>query len=475
MNRQLSLLCLALIAAIAWVSARAEGPERDERGWLTGPVAANAQAVISGISDDERPQIELPKSLLAKIDQPTVIFYFSPTCPHCRAVAVETQALSERLRAHGAEFLWVSSGSASEADLAEFQKTYGVKADIVTDTDREIVSAIGARSTPSALLVEPLDGKVGKTKVAVRDIWYPYVPGFDTVIEGRVAKNPFAGFESGRYVGTNACGACHVVEHMSWGATHHAVAWYTLEKQGKTTDAECTGCHVTGNGQPTGWNPADEHSKLTDVGCEACHGPGGPHDGETTDAREQCATCHDAKHSIAFSVDKGVPLIDHFFADHLTEAEYDDRRRKLFDGSLPRELLAFEEGAQLGAAACQECHPEAYESWAGSPHANAMASLAKDDKKKDAACVKCHATAKQSGPPPSEISEFHILDGVGCESCHGPGEKHAANPTTENIEALGEDCPVCVIEAVCTSCHTQEWDPTWDLETKLPKVGHGPK
>ena len=466
MKRLLPILVLLAIPA------QAEGPERDARGWLPGPIAANAPAVINGIADDEMPLIELPKGLLAKVDKPTVIVYFSPTCPHCRAVTEETQHLATRLEPHGAQLLWVASGSAKQADLTEFNATFGVTGSVIVDTDREIVAAIAARSTPSALLVEPTDKK---GKVAVRDIWYPFVPGFGALVEGRVAKNPFIAFEDGVYQGNNACGSCHVVEHMSWGASHHAVAWYTLEKQNKTTDAACTGCHVTGNGKPGGWTADAEHSKLTDVGCESCHGPGGPHDGTRADPADACVECHDAKHSIAFSVEKGLPLIDHFFADHMTEADYDERRRKLFNGQLPRELLAFEEGKQLGASACQECHAAEHASWTMSAHASAMGSLAKDDKRKDVACVKCHATAKQSGLAPTELGEFHTLDGVGCESCHGPGEKHVANPTKDNIEGLGEDCPVCVIEAVCTSCHTQEWDPTWDLETKLPKAGHGKK
>jgi hypothetical protein len=67
-----------------------------------------------------------------------------------------------------------------------------------------------------------------------------------------------------------------------------------------------------------------------------------------------------------------------------------------------------------------------------------------------------------------------VAESVGCEACHGPGGAHiAAKGGTDNIEKLGDDCPVCVIEAVCTSCHTSEFDKDWDLDTHLPKVGHG--
>ena len=88
-------------------------------------------------------------------------------------------------------------------------------------------------------------------------------------------------------------------------------------------------------------------------------------------------------------------------------------------------------------------------------------------------CVACHATPKQTGPRSSAVGDYRVEDAVGCESCHGPGSRHVeAGGGTDNIERLGDDCPVCVIEAVCTSCHTAEWDKTWHLETKLPKVHH---
>jgi len=90
-------------------------------------------------------------------------------------------------------------------------------------------------------------------------------------------------------------------------------------------------------------------------------------------------------------------------------------------------------------------------------------------------CVKCHASPKvHGGPVAQELSAFAVDEGgVGCESCHGPGGKHvAAGGGTDNIEGLGEDCPVCVLEALCTSCHTSEWDPGWALETRLEAVKH---
>ncbi len=456
---------------LAWVAlilgASALAADTDDRGWTTGGTAAvDAQKVIQGVA--QRPVLDFPRHLTDRIDGETVLFYFSPTCPHCRHVAEEVQALSDRL-AGRARVLGVASGSATEAELAEFRATFGVTFDLIVDTERDIMAAMAVRSTPSAMLVSPK----AKGKLDVHDLWYPYLPGWDAMVEGRVLGDIWKVFRPGEYLGNNVCGSCHGQEHRSWTLTHHAIAWRTLQKQDAHTNSECTGCHVTGAGQPTGWD-GDDHSPLVDVGCEACHGPGGPHDGERVDARTTCATCHDEKHSIAFSVEKGLPLIDHFRGNALTEAEIDERRRALYDGQAPRELLAFPEGKNVGAATCRGCHAVEHAWWSDDAHARGMDSL-RAEGSKDPACVRCHATAKQSGPPPTSMDGFMTLDGVGCESCHGPGADHvAAEGGTDNIQGLGESCPVCVLEALCTSCHTKEWDKTWRLEAKLPLVKHLP-
>jgi thiol-disulfide isomerase/thioredoxin len=466
----------ALAIGLLGVAVTAAAASVDPRGWTAGTMAVNTAAVLQG--PPERPELALPRALVDQLTGPTVLFYFSPACPHCRHVAAEVQALSERLRAGGsARVLGIASGSSTEAEMLEFRATFGVTFDVVVDTDREIQAAMGIRSTPSAMLVAPgprPKGKKAPATVEVRDLWFPYMPGWDGLIEARIGGDPWKVFRPGEYQGNNFCAACHLEEQASWRLTHHSVAWRTLVRGEKAEDPACTRCHVTGAGAEGGW-AGDPDSALVDVGCEACHGPGGPHDGERTEARTTCAGCHDADHSIAFSVDKGLPLIDHYEVNALSDAEYDQARRALYAGEAPRELLAFPEGKNVGSAACLGCHAVEHAWWSSSPHANAMASL-REEGSDDPACVRCHATAKVSGPPPAAVAGFDTLGGVGCESCHGPGEAHvAAGGGTDNIQGLGDSCPVCVIDAVCTSCHTPKWSPDWRLEERLERVKHEPK
>lgn len=449
---------------VALLVAAASAAQTD-RGWSPGVPAADAAALIAGKAPTP---VDLPASVASRVSGPTVLFFFSPTCPHCRHVAAEIEALHASLTARklGA-VLGIVSGSGTAAELAEFQATFHTTFPMVVDADRAVQTAMGARSTPSAMLVEP----AGKGKVRARDAWLPFYPGWSALVLGRVTGNPFEAYAPGKYVGTAACAPCHGDEHASWTLTLHAVAWRALTRGGTERDPKCTGCHVTGAGQPTGWD-GDPTSALVDVQCEACHGPGGPHDGARQDAATACAACHDAQHSIAFDLQKALPLIDHYRADTLSSEAFEAARRALYDGTAPQTLIAMPQGKNVGSAACLACHEAEHTWWSSDPHAAAMDSL-RAKGSTDPACVRCHATAKASGPPPTTLAGFDRLGGVGCESCHGPGETHvAAKGGVDNIVGLGESCPVCVIDAVCTSCHTPEWSPEWNLEAALAKIQH---
>ncbi|TNE84951.1 MAG: redoxin domain-containing protein, partial [Deltaproteobacteria bacterium] len=262
MKRPILLLPL-LIAGVAVATG-------DPRGWSEGQPAANAAAFMTQPALGE---IELPKSLLKTLKKKSVLVYFSPTCPHCRHVAPELGRMADKL-GNDAELVMIASSSSTDAALTEWKATFGGKYRIVKDGDRAIGTAMGIRSTPSALVVEP----ASNGKVKVLDAYYPFSPGYSALVEMRLGETPFASFEKGEYQGTAVCAACHTQEAEAWAITHHSMAWRTLVLDEEHENAECTGCHVTGNGQPGGWD-GDPGSHLTSVGCEACHGPSGPHDG----------------------------------------------------------------------------------------------------------------------------------------------------------------------------------------------------
>lgn len=457
---------IAVVCGILFAGAAAFAATADPRGWSVGQPAVNAARLLAPLP--ESVYLEFPTDFQKRLHRETVIIYFSPTCPHCQAAAPELARLATQI-ADRADVIGVVGARANTTDIAAFSAAYNWTFPVIKDETGDIAKALQVDSTPSVVLVKP-----EKKRALVVDFWYPYVRGYNTLIEMRLSAKPFDAFRKGEYHGNATCAACHAQEYDSWGLSHHSIAWYTLTKKSEQHNGECTNCHVTGAGQPTGWD-GDVESTLVDVGCEACHGPGGPHDGERQEASTACAGCHDPKHSIAFTYEKGLPLIDHYSANILTEAEWRDQRRALGAGEKPKALLAFAAGKSVGAAACAACHADEHAQWAGADHSKAMGQLKGKDAE-DPTCVRCHATPPASGPLPVGIAGFRVDEGVGCESCHGPGEAHVASKgAPDTIEGLGDDCPVCVIEAVCTNCHTPTWDKTFDLDVDLPLVAHRPK
>jgi len=125
-------------------------------------------------------------------------------------------------------------------------------------------------------------------------------------------------------------------------------------------------------------------------------------------------------------------------------------------------------GPYVGSTACAGCHAAETAQWQGTAHARAWASLVAKKRQLDQACFSCHATGavpwggEVLGPhAPGEVGS---LANVGCESCHGPGKDHVANPATPMAAPTA---------STCTGCHdaTQD-DGRFDYATYLPQVAH---
>ena len=464
---RLAAIVAMVLAVVAASAAIASAPA----GWSTGTKAAGTAAVLGPI---DPVTVVVPAAIGAVVKGETALFYFSPTCPHCQHAMPEVNALARRLEGTLA-FVGVASSRSTEDELAAFAKEYDAAFPLVVDETGGFSRAVGARSTPSLYLARPIDGATpagGIVEIEVFEGYAPYQRGLAGIVAmRRDLSDPFKHFEG--YQGELTCHACHTEEATSWAVSHHAMAYRTLYLKDRAEDLECVGCHVTGMGQPGGFEVGDHGSPLGNVTCEACHGPSGPHDGVKTEATTTCEGCHDAEHSIAFSVAKGLPHIDHYAANDMSEADLQRRLQEVAEGKGGRPLLAFPEGPTVGSAACKSCH-EPQHKWARKTdgHSKAMSQLTGADAS-NVACVACHATPRtMKGGNPTELAGYRLDEGVGCESCHGPGAAHAAAPSSSNIVGLGESCPECVIEAVCTSCHTAEWDPTWELKARLKAVDH---
>ena len=157
-----------------------------------------------------------------------------------------------------------------------------------------------------------------------------------------------------------------------------------------------------------------------------------------------------------------------------------------------------EDAKYVGSKSCQKCHFKEYASWQKTKMAQAFNTLKPNqaaeakqkakldpakDYTKDPKCVSCHVTGYgQPGGYPvvgKEWSEEEklrapLMEGVGCESCHGPGEKYSPYKKDNkeykwaDIVKLGAVHPD---EKRCITCHDNK-GPTSMSEFKFSeKIG----
>jgi hypothetical protein len=166
-----------------------------------------------------------------------------------------------------------------------------------------------------------------------------------------------------------------------------------------------------------------------------------------------------------------------------------------------------------GSDKCKTCHPQEHAVWEKTPHGHAMDALEKIASQPklrqfDGDCVVCHTVgfAIKTGYV-DEKSTPHLKH-VGCETCHGPGSAHAANPNHKDmlktlspwknekddrlppkatLEALAKLQPgqpnpnpvpanqqrvMAAVGTMCLRCHDGENDPKFDLNIYMPKIWH---
>jgi hypothetical protein len=148
-------------------------------------------------------------------------------------------------------------------------------------------------------------------------------------------------------------------------------------------------------------------------------------------------------------------------------------------------------GGYVGSAACQNCHEESYRVWKKTPHSKAFDVLRKavPPRTYDPECISCHVVGwnPQSFFPyvTGFLSEKETpkMINVGCEDCHGPGEKHcwAENHGTKadqeasriavrltEQEAADPKCP----KQNCYSCHDLDNSPEFKFDLYFPFIKH---
>jgi hypothetical protein len=167
----------------------------------------------------------------------------------------------------------------------------------------------------------------------------------------------------------------------------------------------------------------------------------------------------------------------------------------------------------VGTDACKVCHAAEHKKWAQHPHSHAMATLENVAKRPslrqfDGECVVCHTVGFRYKTGYVDDAKTKHLRDVGCESCHGPGSGHVADPKNKAVTELlspwkqpggpklpdaafmkkmadtppqdrgkvevpaGQLLLIRRVEGMCMQCHDHEADPHFDLYKYWEKVEH---
>ena len=211
---------------------------------------------------------------------------------------------------------------------------------------------------------------------------------------------------------------------------------------------------------------AEKGKRLYLTHCARCHG-------ETGDARRRVSTINSKTYLGAVDdtvlykiIERGIPRtgmapLGEREGGPLNPEQINDlvafiRSWEKTAPTLPEEaptkerpLFTQEEVAYVGSESCIGCHeslhPKHIDTWKKSPMAQKAFSLIRNEKDKTR-CIPCHAT----GYDPEK--KTYKEENVGCEACHGPGEKYQDMMTGTDAVEGGKIARENGLKS-CTRCH----------------------
>jgi YVTN family beta-propeller protein len=318
------------------------------------------------------------------------------------------------------------------------------------------------------------------------------------------------------YVGSRACARCHEGkaagnQYSHWLTTAHSKAWASLATpeakamarlSGIPDEPEkapvCLGCHATA-ADAEKWE-RDAGFRIEDgVQCEKCHGPGSEYmdekvmrDPEASHraglrkfTKRDCAVCHYAKGSHVAVTRKATLDVDKAWEAlaHPVPAGGGPGIPPV----APRQAASASGPTYVGSYACGACHQGpgmGYQLslWRLGPHAQAYAvlgtkeaaELAKkagvEDPQSSPACLKCHATG--SAPGAARAKTHDLTEGVGCESCHGPGSDYAPAAVMRDKATAARAGLRSVTEKTCLGCHSSTHEKPFLFAEAKAKIAH---
>jgi hypothetical protein len=124
--------------------------------------------------------------------------------------------------------------------------------------------------------------------------------------------------------------------------------------------------------------------------------------------------------------------------------------------------------AVAGDKACKKCHDEDCRELRKSKHAAAWEALKAKGAHVDPDCQRCHTTGYGLPGGFASVRRDAAMVNIGCESCHGPSQAHAAKSDV-HTPYFGR------AKDHCTGCHDRENSPKFDYDKYWEKIRHGQK
>jgi hypothetical protein len=142
-------------------------------------------------------------------------------------------------------------------------------------------------------------------------------------------------------------------------------------------------------------------------------------------------------------------------------------------------LAYAEDFSYVGRWPCWTCHYGikkglVYEKWAESPHARTFETLKAVGQEKNPQCLQCHTTGFNAGGYQVGDLDGSTFEGVGCESCHGPGSGYKPISIMKDKKKCLEYGLIEPTEEVCKKCHNKK-SPTFkgfNYKEFVAKIDH---
>ncbi|MBX7055925.1 MAG: redoxin domain-containing protein [Pyrinomonadaceae bacterium] len=101
----------------------------------------------------------------SRISRPTLIAFWSPTCPHCGNMAEEFRKWDEQRGPDDPDLLVFADGE------AELIRSLGMTSPVILDKDYAIAEKLGMHGTPSAILVDERGRFASEIAIGAPNIW----------------------------------------------------------------------------------------------------------------------------------------------------------------------------------------------------------------------------------------------------------------------------------------------------------------